>query len=82
MLGIIGAKNVSDESRALPRHFKEFHNCGPTGLRIRGNDRVYSSVRGGDINRVLTLKNPKWIVTLNTLQPIGLNETINFSAFI
>lgn len=84
VLGIIAAREIEnmEELRTLPQHFKECHNSDPTGLKVKGIDRVYSSIRGSDLNQVLAQKEMRWTVLLNTMHPFGLTETLNYSAFL
>lgn len=80
----MAAKDINDpeELRTIPRHFKQHHNCDPTGFLVRGIDRIYPSSRGGDLLRTLAMKETKWITILDTVQPMGLNESVNFGAFL
>ncbi|CAJ0947977.1 unnamed protein product [Ranitomeya imitator] len=70
------------QHNTLPRHFKTYHNCDPTGLRVIGIDRIISDLRGGNISRRLAQKETRWIWTLRTLQPLGLNESLSYSPFL
>ncbi|CAJ0962564.1 unnamed protein product [Ranitomeya imitator] len=68
--------------KTLPRHFKIHHGCDPTGLRVIGIDRIITDLRGGSVSRRLAQKESRWIWTLRTLQPLGLNEALNYSSFL
>ncbi|CAJ0925161.1 unnamed protein product [Ranitomeya imitator] len=58
--------------KSIPRHFFEAHNSSPKGLNFSG----------GNIKQRLLQKETRWMVTLNTLSPSGLNEAISFKSFL
>ncbi|CAJ0935514.1 unnamed protein product [Ranitomeya imitator] len=68
--------------KPIARHFFDTHECNPRGLSVRGIDRVYMGIRGGNLKQKLLQKETRWIVTLDTLSPNGLNETISFKSFL
>ncbi|XP_069592039.1 uncharacterized protein [Ranitomeya imitator] len=82
--GIIAAANESDleQLKTIPRHFKEYHSCDPSGLKVRGIDHIRTNFRGGNLGRSLAQKEAKWIWTLKTVQPDGLNKNLSFAPFI
>ncbi|CAJ0966394.1 unnamed protein product [Ranitomeya imitator] len=67
--------------KLIARHFFDIHGCNPKGLSVRGIDHVYMGIRGGNLKQKLLQKETRWIVTLDTLSPNGLNETISFKSF-
>nr|XP_033806226.1 uncharacterized protein LOC117363075 [Geotrypetes seraphini] len=64
----------------LVQHWQMTHHA-ITDLRFTVLD-YHSNVRGGDIARVLWRKEQKWIYDLNTLHPNGLNNEIEWAAFL
>ncbi|CAJ0950363.1 unnamed protein product [Ranitomeya imitator] len=81
---IRAARTATDDSdlKALPRHFKLFHDCDAGTLQVRGIDYVHLGVRGGNYKKVLAQREAAWIVRLNTMTPTGLNESLSFSSFL
>ncbi|CAJ0952657.1 unnamed protein product [Ranitomeya imitator] len=81
---IVAAKTCTDPSalKTIPGHFRLRHNCDPTGLRIRGIDKVHMGTRGGNSKQVLAQLECRWIVSLNTMSPHGLNEKLSFAPFL
>ena len=51
-------------------------------LRYVGIERVTLPQRGGDIHNLLNRREAFWIYSLRTLQPDGLNEDYELSAFL
>lgn len=84
VLGIQVAANEEDTDhlKMLPRHIKQFHNCDVSGLKVRGIDRVLITTRGGDWKKTLAQIECKWIYTLATVKPLGLNEGISYAPFL
>ncbi|CAJ0960814.1 unnamed protein product [Ranitomeya imitator] len=68
--------------KTVPKHFKLFHQCDSSLLRVRGIDHIVLNTRGGDIKKRLAQIEAKWIYRLNTLAPHGLNEQMSFSAYL
>ncbi|CAJ0955580.1 unnamed protein product [Ranitomeya imitator] len=62
--------------------FFEVHHSNPKGLQFRGIDHVYMGIRGGNVKQKLLQKETRWMVTLDTLSPTGLNEAISFKSFL
>ncbi|CAJ0930781.1 unnamed protein product [Ranitomeya imitator] len=81
---IMSAKSAEDINalKTLPRHFHMFHGCDPKGLRILGIDQVHCGSRGGNAKRLLAQMECRWIVTLNSMAPAGLNEQLSFASFL
>lgn len=75
VLGIVAASGEYDNIhlKTLPRHFKKFHNCDPSVLKVRGIDRVLLTSRGGGggLDWLLSQKEAKWIYFLSRMTPSG-----------
>ncbi|KAM4044171.1 uncharacterized protein ACNLHF_008225 isoform 1-T2 [Anomaloglossus baeobatrachus] len=71
-----------DALNNIPRHFWEKHSCNWRLLKFRGIDTVYFGTRGGDHRKVLAQKEVKWITTLETVKPQGLNDLVSFKPFL
>lgn len=84
VLSIKAAHEEMDLEKLKPiaRHFKIHHACKPEFLKVRGIDRILLDKRGGDWRKKLAQCETKWIYTLNTVAPAGLNEAFNFAAFL
>lgn len=84
MLGIRAAYAENDlmKLKPIPRHFKRLHNCDASLLQIRGIDVVLQGKRGGDFKTILAQREVVWIVTLDTMTPMGLNEALSFVPFL
>ncbi|CAJ0923541.1 unnamed protein product [Ranitomeya imitator] len=82
--GIISAQNENDQSvlKTIPRHFKQFHNCDTSCLRVRGIDKIARSIRRGNISQRLAQMETRWIWVLDMIQPGGLNNNISFIPFL
>ncbi|CAJ0966697.1 unnamed protein product [Ranitomeya imitator] len=83
MRDIRNAVSVHDITtlKTLPKHFKSHHGSNPKWLRVRGIDRVQAGIRGGDYKKELLKREARWIVSLNTTTPRGLNESLSFKSF-
>ncbi|CAJ0966979.1 unnamed protein product [Ranitomeya imitator] len=68
--------------KPIPRHFKSLHKCDPTGLMVKGIDRIFIGPRGGNWKRLLAQRESKWIHKLNTITPYGLNDHNSFVPFL
>ncbi|KAM4044953.1 uncharacterized protein ACNLHF_008801 [Anomaloglossus baeobatrachus] len=81
---ILAAKEaINPETlKTIPRHFREIHNCDPTSLKVRGIDQVHLGIRGGDVKKRLAQVECRWIFTLGTMSPRGLNERLTFVPFL
>ncbi|CAJ0958160.1 unnamed protein product [Ranitomeya imitator] len=81
---ILAAGEVVDVSglKTLPRHFRMHHGSDPRGLKIRGIERIRGGIRGGNMAKILAQRECRWIVTLDTLAPKGLNEKLSFAPFL
>ncbi|CAH2329953.1 Hypothetical predicted protein, partial [Pelobates cultripes] len=65
----------------VPRHFKTCgHNVNQ--LRFQVIDRIPPLRRGGDRQKLLLQRETKWISTLETLSPLGLNEDYDLKHFL
>lgn len=68
--------------KSLPRHFREKHESNPAGLTVIGIDKIEHNIRGGDLKHVLAQRDCQCISMLDTVQPLGLNETLSFIPFL
>ncbi|CAJ0932124.1 unnamed protein product, partial [Ranitomeya imitator] len=66
----------------IPKHFYLHHNSDASLFRVRGIDSLDSNIRGGNMSKKLAQLESRWIWSLNTLHPNGLNEQINFAPFL
>ncbi|CAJ0923661.1 unnamed protein product [Ranitomeya imitator] len=84
VLDIEGARMAEDPLRLqpIPRHFKALHGCDPSGLRIKGIDRVFIGQRGGNWKRMLAQREARWIYKLDTIMPLGLNDHNSYAPFL
>ncbi|XP_069605329.1 uncharacterized protein [Ranitomeya imitator] len=84
VLGIGAAAAMEDITtlKTLPRHFKRFHGCDAGLLRARGIDTLEMGIRGGGTFQRLARVESRWIWTLNTVQPAGLNDNISYAPFL
>ena len=67
---------------AMARHYKEANHGSPASLRFWGIEKIPTSSRGGDMIKRLLCREAYWIHTLNTLEPMGLNEELKLSCFL
>ncbi|CAJ0966769.1 unnamed protein product [Ranitomeya imitator] len=81
---IMNAKTAQEVSalKTLPRHFRQYHQCNPHGLKIKGIDLVSLGIRGGNAGKVLAQMESRWIYRLGTIAPQGLNESFGFGSFL
>lgn len=84
VLSIIKSRNEVDLTRLTPiaKHFKNTHGCDPKGLKVRGIDRILMNNRGGCCKKPVAQCETRWIYTLNTLAPNGLNDHLSFAPFL
>ncbi|KAM4014425.1 uncharacterized protein ACNLHF_018048 [Anomaloglossus baeobatrachus] len=84
ILGIEAARNATniEDLKTLPRHFAMFHSCNGGSLKVKGIDQIDLGLRGGEISRRLAQLEARWIYTLGTVCPSGLNENISFASFL
>lgn len=84
VLGIEAAKNEEDLTslKTIPKHFKLKHDCNARLLRVRGIDRILIGERGGNWRKILAQREAKWIYTLDTVSPKGLNDNISFAPYL
>lgn len=66
----------------LGRHVTNFHNGLPPKISFLILDRVHTSRRGGDINKLLLQQEQRWIFHQNATQPPGLNGSISYRPFL
>lgn len=63
---------------AIARHYKE--NGSGTSLKFTGIERLCPNPRGGNMINQLLRREAFWIHELNTIEPHGLNVTLDFSS--
>lgn len=66
----------------VSRHFKECHNEDPSGLIFYGIDKIKGHWRGDNKRIKISQNETRWIFTLDTLQPKGLNIDIDLNCFL
>lgn len=70
-----------DVRSPVARHFaREKHNVAQ--LRFLVLEQVDKHPRGGDRERRLLQRESFWIESLDSLEPFGLNETVDFNCFL
>ncbi|CAJ0966088.1 unnamed protein product [Ranitomeya imitator] len=81
---ILAAKEATGLSslKTLPRHFRTYHGSKPSGLKVRGIDKIHGGIRGDNIAKILAQRECKWIVILDTLATKGLIEKLSFDPFL
>lgn len=63
-------------------HFKTHHNQDPSDLKFWGIDSVHPNWRGSNLVREISKKESRWIYSINTLTPSGLNVELDVNCFI
>ncbi|XP_075707682.1 uncharacterized protein LOC142742114 isoform X2 [Rhinoderma darwinii] len=76
-----GAENL-ENLKPVARHFKMHHSCDPSKLKVRGIDHIICGMRGGAIKQKLAQCETRWIWTLGTMFPHGLNESLSYAPFL
>ncbi|OCU02648.1 hypothetical protein XELAEV_18008412mg [Xenopus laevis] len=66
----------------VSEHFLRCHNNDPSGLRVIGISNKVKNWRGGDNVQIISQEETRWIITLKTLQPYGLNVDLDINCFI
>ncbi|XP_069613347.1 uncharacterized protein [Ranitomeya imitator] len=81
---IKAAREVEDieNLKPIPKHFRKYHKCNPSDLKVWGIERIHTGIRGGDAKQKLAQCECRWIAILHTLAPAGLNEQLSFSSFL
>ncbi|OCT75864.1 hypothetical protein XELAEV_18031051mg [Xenopus laevis] len=64
------------------KHFSLHHNNDPSGLRFTGIAHKIKSWRGGNNVQIISQEETRWIITLKTMQPMGLNIDLDVNCFI
>lgn len=70
------------ETHSVSLHFKEAHNSDPKFLRFWGIDQVKPNWRGALKIRALSKLESKWIYSMQTLNPRGLNVEFDLNCFL
>ncbi|OCT63369.1 hypothetical protein XELAEV_18044465mg [Xenopus laevis] len=74
LLEHIGDIRRKSPKSSVARHFNEIH--------MHGIEHITMGIHGGDIDKLLLKKELKWIYTLDTLWPKGLNEERKFRVLL
>ena len=67
---------------AIARHYKERCHGSAATLKFIGLEKVTLPPRGGDMKKLLLQRESFWIFTLNSMEPNGLNESLDLSSFL
>ncbi len=67
---------------AIARHYKERAHGSAASLKFVGLEKISPSPRGGDIVKRLRQRESFWIFTLNSMEPHGLNQSLDLSSFL
>ena len=67
---------------AMARHYKQANHGSPASLKFWGIEKITPPPRGGDIINKLLCREAFWIHTLNTREPLGLNEELSLTCFL
>lgn len=70
------------DKHSVSKHFLLHHNKDPTQLRFWGIEPYVRHWRGGHKVRTLSQLESKWIYTLDTFAPRGLNIEFDLNCFI
>lgn len=65
----------------VSRHFKQFHQQSPKGLKFWGIERVTKHWRGSNFTRQLSRRESCWIYETNVLTPGGLDVDFDINCF-
>ncbi|OCT85330.1 hypothetical protein XELAEV_18023496mg [Xenopus laevis] len=72
---------IGKDTTPLVTHCRE-HNHNISSLRLMGIDQIISPGGGVDKNTLLLRREAEWIFRLDTVTPMGLNDTLNLSCFL
>ena len=67
---------------SVSRHFDQVHNRDPTQLQFWGVEKYNPSWRGSHKIRTISQKESKWIHTMRTLVPGGMNVEFDLNCFL
>ena len=67
---------------AIARHYKERNHGSTASLKFMGIEKVTMPPRGGDMKKLLLQREAYWIFTLNSVEPHGLNESLELNSFL
>ena len=67
---------------AIARHYKERGHGSTASLKFMGIEKVTLPPRGGDMKKLLLQREAFWIFTLNSVEPHGLNESLELNSFL
>ena len=66
----------------MARHYLDSHNSNPSTLQAFGIDHIPSSIQKGDRQRKPNQREAFWIDKLQATKRPGLNEDLDFTAFL
>lgn len=77
-------KNISKgyKYHSVSDHFAKYHAKDHSKLLIWGIDQAYPSWRGSNRIRDISKREAKWIYTIRTLKPVGMNKELDICCFI
>lgn len=67
---------------AVSRHIWQNHNGDANNICFQGIDKILTSKRRGNIEKMILQKESYWICTLKTITHNGLNEQLHYGCFI
>lgn len=75
IIDIQKASSLSENTqiKLIPRHFKEFHGCESSALRMKGIDKITIGKCSGDSRKIMAQMQSRWIMRLNTVRPKDLS---------
>ncbi|XP_073516867.1 uncharacterized protein [Phyllobates terribilis] len=63
-------------------HFLQFHSSSTNKLRVTGLQKMKPNPRNSDHTRDLLRTESRWIFTLDTVAPKGINEDLSFTGYL
>ncbi|OCT65597.1 hypothetical protein XELAEV_18041835mg [Xenopus laevis] len=74
--------NLVNRPHSVSEHFSLFHNSDPSGLKFMGIAHKVKTWRGGNNVQIISQEETRWIISLKTLQPMGLNIDLDINCLI
>ena len=72
----------SNMDYAIARHYKVRCHGSSASLKFLDLEKISPSPRGEDMKKKLLQREAFWIYTLNSMEPHGLNETLDLRPFL
>ena len=69
-------------THSVSKHFRQYHDRNPKGLKFWGIEKVSKHWRGGHFIRQLSRRESYWIYELKVASPRGLNVEFDLNCFI